>query len=48
MHGAFQRLRAEAIAGLSFIYPLLAMLADYAVFDTLLGQNTPRSISEPR
>ena len=37
MYGAFQRLRAEAIAGLSFIYPLVAMLADYAVFDTRLG-----------
>ncbi len=37
MYGAFQRLRAEAIAGLSFIYPLVAMLADYAMFDTRLG-----------
>lgn len=37
MYGAFQHLRAEAIAGLSFIYPLVAMLADYAVFDTRLG-----------
>ena len=37
MYGAFQRLRAETIAGLSFIYPLVAMLADYALFDTRLG-----------
>lgn len=37
MYGAFQRLSAEAIAGLSFIYPLVAMLADYAVFDARLG-----------
>ena len=37
MYGAFQRLRAETIAGLSFIYPLVAMLADYLVFDTRLG-----------
>lgn len=37
MYGAFQRLRAEAIASLSFIYPVVAMLADYLVFDTVLG-----------
>ena len=37
MYGAFQRLSAETIAGLSFIYPLVAMLADYLVFDTRLG-----------
>lgn len=37
MYGAFQRLRAETIASLSFIYPLVAMLADYLVFDTVLG-----------
>jgi drug/metabolite transporter (DMT)-like permease len=37
MYGAFQRLRAETIASLSFIYPVVAMLADYLVFDTRLG-----------
>lgn len=37
MYGAFQRLRAETIASLSFIYPMVAMLADFLVFGTLLG-----------
>ena len=37
MYGAFQRLRADAIASLSFIYPVVALLADYLVFDTVLG-----------
>jgi drug/metabolite transporter (DMT)-like permease len=37
MYGAFQRLRAESIASLSFIYPVVAMLADFLVFDTVLG-----------
>lgn len=37
MYGAFQRLRAESIASLSFIYPLVAMLADFLVFGTVLG-----------
>ncbi|MES2016203.1 MAG: EamA family transporter [Pseudomonadota bacterium] len=37
MYGAFQRLRADTIASLSFIYPLVAMVADYLVFDTRLG-----------
>jgi drug/metabolite transporter (DMT)-like permease len=37
MYGAFQRLRAETIASLSFIYPLVAMVADYVVFGTRLG-----------
>lgn len=37
MYGAFQRLPADAIASLSFIYPLVAMLADWLVFDTRLG-----------
>jgi drug/metabolite transporter (DMT)-like permease len=37
MYGAFQRLRADTIASLSFIYPLVAMGADYLVFGTRLG-----------
>lgn len=37
MYGAFQRLPAATIASLSFIYPVVAMLADYLVFDTVLG-----------
>lgn len=37
MYGAFQRLPADTIASLSFIYPLVAMLADLLVFDTRLG-----------
>ena len=36
MYGAFQRLRADAIAALSFIYPLVAILADLVFFDTQL------------
>jgi drug/metabolite transporter (DMT)-like permease len=37
MYGAFQRLPAQSIASLSFIYPLVAMAADYLVFNTRLG-----------
>ena len=37
MYGAFQRLRAASIASLSFIYPLVAVLADLLVLDTRLG-----------
>jgi drug/metabolite transporter (DMT)-like permease len=37
MYGAFQRLRADAIASLSFIYPVVALLSDYLAFDTVLG-----------
>ena len=37
MYGAFQRLRADSVATLSFIYPLVAILSDLALFDTRLG-----------
>ncbi len=36
MYGAFQRLRADVLATLSFIYPAVAVLADLLVFDTHL------------
>lgn len=36
MYGAFQRLRADSVATLSFIYPLVAILSDLALFDTRL------------
>jgi drug/metabolite transporter (DMT)-like permease len=36
MYGAFQRLRAEQIAILSFIYPLVAVLVDLLAFGTVL------------
>ena len=36
MYGAFQRLPADALATLSFIYPAVAVLADLMVFDTRL------------
>ena len=36
MYAAFQRLRAEAIATLSFIYPLVAMAVDRIAFGTSL------------
>jgi drug/metabolite transporter (DMT)-like permease len=36
MYGAYQRLAAERIAILSFIYPLVAMLVDKAAFHTTL------------
>lgn len=36
MYAAFQRLRADAIASLSFIYPLVAIAVDLAVFHTRL------------
>ncbi len=36
MYGAFQRLRAEQIAILSFIYPLVAVLVDLLAFGTAL------------
>ncbi len=37
MYAAFQRLRADSVATLSFIYPLVAILADLAVFGTRLA-----------
>lgn len=37
MYGAFQRLRADAVATLSFIYPAVAVLSDLLVFDTRLS-----------
>ncbi|MES2127422.1 MAG: DMT family transporter [Pseudomonadota bacterium] len=37
MYAAFQRLRAEAIATLSFIYPLVAMAVDRLAFGTSLS-----------
>jgi drug/metabolite transporter (DMT)-like permease len=36
MYAAFQRLRADAVATLSFIYPLVAIAADLLVFGTVL------------
>ncbi len=36
MYGAFQRLRAEQIAVLSFIYPLVAVVVDLVAFHTVL------------
>jgi drug/metabolite transporter (DMT)-like permease len=36
MYGAYQRLRAEQIAILSFIYPLVAVLVDLVAFHTVL------------
>ncbi len=36
MYGAYQRLRAEQIAILSFIYPLVAVLVDLLAFHTVL------------
>lgn len=37
MYGAFQRLRAETIASLSFIYPAVALGADLLLFDARLS-----------
>lgn len=37
MYGAFQRLRAETIASLSFIYPAVALGTDLLLFDAMLG-----------
>jgi drug/metabolite transporter (DMT)-like permease len=37
MYGAFQRLTAGMIASLSFIYPLVAIVVDFAFFDTTLS-----------
>lgn len=37
MYGAFQRLRADVLAALSFIYPAVAVLSDLAVFDARLA-----------
>lgn len=37
MYGAFQRLRAETIANLSFIYPAVALATDVALFELTLG-----------
>ena len=37
MYGAFQRLRAESIASLSFIYPAVALATDLVLFDVRLG-----------
>ena len=37
MYGAFQRLRAETIASLSFIYPAVALATDLVLFDARLG-----------
>jgi drug/metabolite transporter (DMT)-like permease len=36
MYGAYQRLRADAIALLSFIYPLVALVVDRIAFHTVL------------
>lgn len=37
MYSAFQHLSAERIAALSFIYPLVAIVVDFAFFDLVLG-----------
>ncbi|WP_426107731.1 DMT family transporter [Massilia sp. TSP1-1-2] len=37
MYGAFQRLRAETIASLSFIYPAVALATDLLLFNAKLG-----------
>jgi drug/metabolite transporter (DMT)-like permease len=37
MYAAFQRLTAGMIASLSFIYPLVAILVDFAFFQTMLS-----------
>lgn len=37
LYAAFQRLSAERIAGLSFIYPLVAIVVDIGYFDLSLG-----------
>lgn len=37
MYGAFQRLRPETIASLSFIYPAVALATDLLLFETRLG-----------
>lgn len=37
MYGAFQRLPADSIASLSFLYPLVAVAADLLVFDSRLS-----------
>ena len=37
MYGAFQRLSAASIASLSFIYPLVALVADLLVLDAHLA-----------
>ncbi len=37
MYGAFQRLRPETIASLSFIYPAVALATDLALFDAKLS-----------
>ncbi|CAG2148137.1 DMT family transporter [Cupriavidus numazuensis] len=37
LYGAFQRLSVVSIATLSFIYPLVAIVIDVAVFDVVLG-----------
>jgi drug/metabolite transporter (DMT)-like permease len=37
MYGAFQRLRADVLATLSFIYPAVAVLADLLLFDATLA-----------
>ena len=37
MYGAFQRLRPETIASLSFIYPAVALATDLLLFDARLG-----------
>jgi drug/metabolite transporter (DMT)-like permease len=37
MYGAFQRLRPESIASLSFIYPAVALVTDLVLFDARLG-----------
>jgi drug/metabolite transporter (DMT)-like permease len=37
MYGAFQRLNAASIASLSFIYPLVAGMADLLLLDARLG-----------
>lgn len=36
MYAAFQRLRADSVATLSFIYPLVAIVSDLVLFDTRL------------
>ena len=36
MYAAFQRLRADSVATLSFIYPLVAIVSDLLLFDTRL------------
>lgn len=37
MYDAFQRLRADVVPTLTFIYPVVAILTDLAVFDTALS-----------